>query len=46
MGGRIGSGGRKVHSRNFYFRFRLYTAPVPYIGTLKAVNGAHDPGRF
>ena len=34
-GGRIVSGGRKVHSRSLYFRFRRYTAPVAYIGTLK-----------
>jgi len=43
MGGRIGSGGRKVHSRSFYFRFRRYTAPVAYIGTLKGVRVPRDP---
>jgi len=43
MGGRIGSGGGKVHSRSFYFRFRRYTAPVAYIGTLKGVLVPRDP---
>ena len=43
MGGRIGSGGRKVHSRSFYFRFRRYTAPVAYIGTFKGVRVSRDP---
>jgi len=43
MGGRIGSGGRKVHSRSFYFRFRRYTAAVAYIGTLNGMRAPHDP---
>jgi len=43
MGGRIGSGGRKVHSRSFYFRFRRHTASVAYIGTSNGVRAPHDP---
>jgi len=46
MGGRIGSGGQKIHCRifppYFCFRFRRYTAPVAYIGTLNGVRVPRD----